>query len=347
MATDSLIQQLKIINIREETAEAKTFFLEPQNGWQPEYRAGQFLTLVFYTPHGEKRRSYSIVSSPALHEPLAIMVKKVDNGEFSRPLVYTAKVGDVVYCSGVSGLYTLPENTWPPYFCFIAAGSGVAPCFALIKTILATGHQPVVLFYSSRNRQQAIYYDQLQALQQQYPQRLHIRFLMSDHADIYHKRLSKWLLEHLLDEYLKGKEPETLFYLCGPFDYMQTAEITLLTRTGKSNIVKENFSSLPRLVLPTPPDTSMHRVTIHINKRTYQLDVQYPKSILKSAKEKGIDLPYSCEAGRCSSCIATCTHGKIWMAYNEVLVDREVEKGRVLTCQGFPIGGDAEITYDE
>src|SRR5262249_19149882 len=130
-------------------------------------------------------------------------------------------------------------------------------------------------------------------------------------------------------------------------DYMQTAEITLLTRTDRERIIKESFSSLPRLVLPEPPDREKHKVTIRIHQDTYTLDVQYPKSILKAAKEKGIELPYSCEAGRCSSCVATCTKGKIWMAYNEVLVDREIEKGRVLTCQGFPVGGDAEIRFDQ
>jgi ring-1,2-phenylacetyl-CoA epoxidase subunit PaaE len=34
------------------------------------------------------------------------------------------------------------------------------------------------------------------------------------------------------------------------------------------------------------------------------------------------------------------------MAYNEVLVDKELEKGRILTCQGFPVFGDARIVVD-
>ena len=71
----------------------------------------------------------------------------------------------------------------------------------------------------------------------------------------------------------------------------------------------------------------------------------YPKSIIAAAKDKGIELPYSCEAGRCGSCVATCISGKIWMAYNEVLLDDEIARGRVLTCQGYPVGGDAEIIF--
>jgi len=57
-------------------------------------------------------------------------------------------------------------------------------------------------------------------------------------------------------------------------------------------------------------------------------------------------LPYSCEAGRCGSCTATCIDGKVWMSYNEVLMDDEISKGRVLTCTGYPIGGDVVLKFE-
>src|SRR5690606_36157907 len=103
----SLIKKLHITRIVQETEHAKTFFLAPEN-WQVNYEAGQFLTLVFYTKHGEKRRSYSISSSP-LEKELSITVKKIDNGEFSRLLLQHAKVGDMLYTSGISGHFRLPE----------------------------------------------------------------------------------------------------------------------------------------------------------------------------------------------------------------------------------------------
>jgi ring-1,2-phenylacetyl-CoA epoxidase subunit PaaE len=56
-------------------------------------------------------------------------------------------------------------------------------------------------------------------------------------------------------------------------------------------------------------------------------------------------LPYSCEVGKCGSCAARCTQGQIWMMYNEVLLNDEIRKGLVLTCSGFPIGGDAVVEF--
>ncbi|MEO5968012.1 MAG: 2Fe-2S iron-sulfur cluster binding domain-containing protein, partial [Ferruginibacter sp.] len=110
-------------------------------------------------------------------------------------------------------------------------------------------------------------------------------------------------------------------------------------------IIKEDFFPIPRLVIPKPPDTEAHQVTIFINNKKFEITVQYPDSIIRAAKKEKIDLPYSCETGRCGSCVATCVSGNIWMAYNEVLMDDEIQKGRVLTCVGFPYGGDVVIKY--
>jgi ring-1,2-phenylacetyl-CoA epoxidase subunit PaaE len=340
-----MINELKVISVVNVTNNAKTLVLEPMNGWRPEYEAGQFITLLFDTEFGEKRRSYSFSSAPLLNEQLSITVKKLDNGEISRYILNHAKPGDILKTSGISGLFVLPKNNEEiNEYCFIAAGSGITPCFSLIKTILGTTAHKITLIYSNKTEQDALFYSDLKQLQEKYSNRFHIKFLFSNAAGVYNSRLSQWLLEQLLDTYISHKN-RTLFYVCGPFDYMRTVTITLLNNVPPQHIIKENFSSLPRLVMPRPPDVNEHRVTIHIDNQVYFVNVQYPQTILKAAKAKHIILPYSCEAGRCSSCAATCTSGKIWMAYNEVLTDDEVAKGRVLVCQAFPVGGDVEIVF--
>lgn len=345
MQDNPLIRKLKIKEVIVETQHARTLVLEPQDGWLPVFQPGQFITLVFNTVHGEKRRSFSLISNPG--EPLMITVKKIDNGEFSRPLVYESKPGDILFSSGISGVFVLPTQPEKLQHCFLAAGSGITPCYALIRFLLSTTEASIVLFYSNKNSDDAIFFDQIKTLQEQYSDRFKVRFLFSDHSDLYYKRLSKWLLERLLDEYIHTDIESTRFYLCGPYEYMQMAEIVLLNRTSRSNIIKESFSSLPRMVLPEPPDKDMHQVTLKINESRYTIDVKYPDTVLKAAKRQNIVLPYSCEAGRCAACIATCTKGKVWMAYNEVLVDEEVRRGRILTCQAFPVGGDIEIVFDQ
>jgi ferredoxin-NADP reductase len=339
------MQSFKIVDIITETADTKTFVLQPADGEQLQYKAGQFVTLVFNTRFGEKRRSYSISSSPELNEPFIITIKKVENGEFSRLLVSHAKPGDVLNSSGISGFFHLPDdiNSTEQFF-FLAAGSGITPCFSIVKTLLKTTAKQVTLIYSNRKESDTIFYRQLNKLQREHPKQFHIHFLFSHHNDVYQKRLSNWLLQHLLKEYLTSSKDKALFYLCGPFDYMQMIRITLLSEgVPLSNIKQENFNTLPPAYTPAPPDREQHKVTIHFKNTLRQINVQYPNSILSVAKKSGIAIPYSCEAGRCGSCVATCIKGKIWMAYNEVLMDDEIAKGRVLCCQAYVVDGDAEI----
>ena len=171
MQTDSFIKKLRISKIIRETKDARTFILEPLENWAPVYESGQFITFVFYTKHGEKRRSYSISSSPVLDEPLSITIKKVDNGEFSRLLVYHAKEGDILYSSGIGGHFILPPdiNNIEQVF-FIAAGSGITPCYSLIKTLLFSTIKKIVLVYSNRTEAETLFYRELKLLQEQYAQ---------------------------------------------------------------------------------------------------------------------------------------------------------------------------------
>lgn len=343
---NSLLKKVIVADIIAETKDTKTFELEPLDGWQPDYQAGQFITLIFNNGHREDRRSFSFSSAPLLGEPMRITVKRVENGEYSRHMLDHIQKGDVLITSGISGRFTLPTVTDAKQLFFIAAGSGITPVFSLLRTALQTTELPVTLIYSNKTIDDTIFFNRLVKLKEMYGERLHIEFLYSTHSDIKQKRLSNWLLLQLLPLLLKSDLHKCLFYICGPFDYMQMITITLLTEgASKENIKKENFSTIPPVIKNRPPDTDAHNVEIHINNNTYNLQVQYPQSILAAAKNKGIPLPYSCEAGRCSSCAATCTEGKVWMAYNEVLLDDEVKNGRILTCQGYPVGGDVKINF--
>ncbi len=346
---DPLFKRVQIVKIEQQTANSSSFELQPLDGWIPDYQAGQFITLVFKDIHKEERRSYSFSSAPVLQEPMRITIKRVTNGEYSRYLLDHAKTGDILVTSGISGFFQLPAADRLQSLqrlCFLAAGSGITPVYALIKTALVTTPLPLTLIYSNRSVDDTIFYKELLQLQQQYPGRLHIEFLFSDILDVKKSRLSNWLLLQLLKQLVTIPVQDCFFYLCGPFEYMQMITITLLTEgVPAGNIKKENFSTLKPVKKPKPPDTDPHTVDIHIHEQTYQVEVQYPHSILAAARAQGIMLPYSCEAGRCGSCTATCTKGTVWMAYNEVLMDDEISKGRVLTCQGYPIGGNAVIEF--
>lgn len=347
----SLYQTLTIKEVREEVRNFKTFVLEGEESLL--YKAGQYITLVDTSSGEEVRRSYSIASAPSLGEPLTIGVKRVENGHFSRLLVDKAKVGDRLLSTGAGGLFTLPENSDPyKQVFFFAAGSGITPIFSLMKTALHDHpHLKLVLIYSNASREKAIFREALERLAKQYPTQLHIEFLYSNAANLGKARLYRDLVLQFLKSLSSAPIENTLYYICGPEAYMRMVLYTLQGEgVPPENIKRENFV-IQRIKPPqaAPPDLASHEVSLHLFGVEHHFAVKYPDTILSAARKQGLSMPYSCEVGRCGNCVALCTEGKVWLSYNEVLTDKELSRGLILTCVGHPIEGDVrvEITAPE
>jgi ferredoxin-NADP reductase len=332
-----------------ETPDTKSFVLEEINGKKINYAAGQFLTFLFNKKNGEEeRRNYSISSIPSGDDPLTITVKRIPNGEYSRRLIDIVQEGDELVSIGASGFFTLPDDMdLYDQFVFFAAGSGITPIYALIKTLLQYyPSKKILLVYSNRSIEYAIFYKELLALQQAHPGKLSIEFLFSNATSVKSRRMGIYVLEKFLEKYITGPLTKQLFYLCGPFEYMRTITIVLKNNGVKAaHIRKETFTIEKPRTKAEPADKELHSVTAIHNNNEYQFDTQYPETILQSAKTLHIPLPYSCEAGQCGTCAATCVSGKVWMWRNDVLLDEEIAKGRVLTCTGYAVGGDVRLEY--
>ena len=335
--TDHLLQ-LRIVNITDETSDTRSFYLEPIISQPVSYQAGQFLTLILMHDGHEVRRSYSLSSAPG--EPLQLTIKRVQNGEISRYLHDRLRVGDVLTSLQPAGRFTLDSQQGD--IVLFGAGSGITPLYALLKQIL--NREPlrrVTLLYSNSTERSIIFRQAIDDLQQQFPDRFRLLYLLSNPSDDWNGlrgRLNNVMLERLLPDLVGASNPETLrFYACGPADYMRMIQFTLAFSGFRPNqIRRENFTVEP-VVLTPPPAIAQDR-TVLIKFRGNDIEIQVPayKSILQAALDEGLPLPYSCRGGRCSTCAARCLSGRVHMTINDVLTDHDLDEGWVLTCTGYP-----------
>ena len=343
--------QFQITHIQAETATANSYFLEPINGGPVSYRAGQFLTLLVPRHDQPVRRSYSISSAPG--EPLRLTVKRVQNGEISRYLIDSLHVGDVLTSLYPAGRFTLDADQ-PGDLVLIGAGSGISPLFSILKDVLR--HQPerrVTLLYSNTTEADIIFRHELAEWQVTYPDHFRLIHLLSHPTDTRtgrHGRLNNLLLENLLPELVGSSDRESLqFYICGPNDYMRMVQFTLTVNGIRPDLIrKENFVIQPTGVasaLATLPSeaTITRTVNLQVRGRDVMLNVPAYKSILQAALDMGVSLPYSCRGGRCSTCLARCSAGKVYMTINDVLTDRDLREGWVLTCTGYPMSDNVRL----
>ena len=339
---------IRIAAIKEALPDFKIFTLN--SGDDISYKAGQYLTLIHQQKQSEIRRSYSITTTPGLDPSLAVGIKRIANGFYSRLLVDHAKVGDELITSGTGGLFVLPEDvTRYRQLYFFAAGSGITPIYSLLKSALY--FHPwlhVVLIYSTPAPTKTIFLKELKELQEEFSGRFKIEWLFGNTHDLSSARLHRDALIHFVNHYQLAPYSDALFYICGPHSYMRMCSYVLLEMNiPPDNIKRENFIiEQPKPFTLAPPDKQMHFVNVTLADNHYRIPVHYPDSILQAAKKVGILLPYSCETGRCANCIARCVRGTVWLSNNEVLTEADLRKGLTLTCVGHPLGGDVDLVYE-
>jgi len=355
----SRFHRLAVARVERETRDAIAVTLAVPDALRDAFRfvQGQHLTLRADIGGKDVRRSYSICS-PVQDGTLRIAVKRNPHGLFSNWANDTLKPGDTLDVMPPLGHFGVPlDPKHAGNYVGFAAGSGITPLLSIVATTLAT--EPAsefTLFYGNRASGTVMFRDELAALKDTYLTRFNLVHVLSREAqdvELLHGRIDRAKAAALLAHWVDLDHVDAVF-VCGPDGMMQAVAAALGERgVPEAKIRIERFAtSIPKhehrpQTLPDPARARCE-VTVVLDGATKSFPLEKGKeSILEAGLKAGIELPYSCKGGVCSTCRAKLVRGEADMDVNFALEDYEVARGFVLTCQSYPVSDEVTVDYDQ
>jgi ring-1,2-phenylacetyl-CoA epoxidase subunit PaaE len=269
-------------------------------------------------------------------------------------------------------------------FVGFASGCGVTPIVSVAKAILkANPRNEFILFYGNSTTGRAMCLEELLALKDRYLDRLSLHFVMSrepQEVELYNGRIDSARVGELAKSLFDvGRVAE--FFVCGPGDMIEQVSGALRElNVGADRIHAEHFTATDQGALREPPpvqvsaqpsggtargsqtpaasesgassrpgqDIDLAEVTVQMDgrRRAFTMRIN-DETVLDAASRAGLDLPFSCRAGVCSTCRTKVVSGEVSMDQNYALEEWELEQGYVLACQARCKTPSLELDYDE
>lgn len=355
-----MLHDIQIKEIKRETPEAVSIYLDIPENLKEEfsYIPGQYLTFEININGEEVRRAYSLCTSPYTDDTPAIAVKQVEGGKMSTYLNQQAKEGEVIKVMAPNGKFIAEMNpASQKHYVLFGGGSGITPLRSILKSVLTQEpNSRVTLIYANRNKDSVIFEDDLNNWVNNYESRFKL-FHSYDEAPMGWFGLKGLLTEEkigqILNTRIEGSYLNCEYYICGPSPMMDVVKKGLAKNgVPEAQVHTEYFTSPTSSseetveVVGDEDFNGMGKVTVHVYGKTHEIEMDDQTTILDATNHEGLQAPYSCTIGVCTTCRAKVHKGKVHMIEREGLSDAEVDEGYILTCQSQIRSSEVEITFE-
>ena len=355
----SKFHPLPIAKVERETRDAIAVTFDGPDALRELFRfeAGQHLTLRSDLSGEDVRRSYSICAPAG--GPLRIAVKRTPGGAFSTWANDALRVGATLDVMPPMGHFnaTAGDARTARHYLGVAAGSGITPLLSIVATALVS--EPAsrfTLIYGNRASATVMFRDELAALKDRYLQRFNLVHVLSrepQDIELLHGRIDRAKADALFESWVPVDDVDCAF-LCGPEGMMDAVRASLLAHGMPADRIRiERFAaSIPKHThVPRPLPHAAHtecevNVVIDGSQRMFLLE-KGRENIIDAGLRNGIELPFSCKGGVCSTCRCKLVEGEVDMDVNFALEDYEVARGFILACQSYPVTDKVTVDFDQ
>jgi ring-1,2-phenylacetyl-CoA epoxidase subunit PaaE len=363
--SDTNFYTLTIADVKPETDTAVCISFDVPEEYSDKFNfiQGQFLTLKADIQGTEVRRSYSICSG-VNDKRLRVGIKRVKGGLFSNYANDNFKVGDQLEVMPPQGsFYTDIDSSHCKNYMCIAVGSGITPIISIIKTVLeGEPDSQVTLIYGNRRSNSVMFKDELSFIKNKYLSRFQWINILNDEdqgTDLLNGRIDNTKGAALHKSKLINILDTDEAFICGP-----EAMISEVSRGFRASGLSDdqihyelfsNSSEDSEKILQkahqrieTYGEEKTSKVTVIADGRSIAFDLTtVGENILDAGIHNGMELPYSCKAGVCSTCKCKLIKGEVDMDISHGLEPHEIEAGYILSCQAHPISDEVIVDFDQ
>lgn len=348
----SVFHKLTVKEVKKETKNAVSVVFNIPENLKDEFNfiSGQYITLQVELDGKKIRRAYSICSSEKSKE-LRVAIKAVEKGSFSVYANTKLKVGELMEVAGPEGRFVLnTSNSNNKKYIAFAAGSGITPIMSMIKSVIETEpNSKFILVYGNKSSEETIFKNELDQLANENSDQFEVNYVYSQKlgSDATFGRINLDVVHDILKSRYKHISFNE-YFLCGPENMIDLVKETLLQYgTSNDQIKFELFSSPTDKQVESKDLTGDTKITVVLDDEETTFSMRKDEFVLDAALLKGLDAPYSCQGGICSSCLAKVIEGEVVMDNNSILDADEVAEGLILTCQSHPLTSVLKIDYDD
>lgn len=355
---------LKIKEVRRETANAVSVHFDIDDSVKSDYQyqPGQYVTLKLTVNGEELRRAYSLCSSPLTDNVPAIAVKRVEGGKASNYINDNFKAGDEVEVMNPMGNFTTELNEFfGRHFVLYAGGSGITPMMSILKSVLHLEQSShVTLVYGNRDEDSIIFQKELHELEGHYADRFKVIHCLNEGSGSWtgdRGLMTADKVKSILNDKVEGDLSKGQHFICGPTPMMNEVKQALSDLSIPDDKVHIEYFTSDLGGAGEGGDSSVGGaeelpfngvadVKVDVNGNEYEIEVAEKETILHVAQEAGIDPPFACQSGICTTCRAKMLEGSVHMDELEGLTQEELDNNYILTCQAHPKSAKIVIRYE-